>query len=261
MQSITSKVLIPKEALCICGSGKSFGECCISKNHSYESLTIAEIGSTVIYDQTEIITAVKNLNSFMETRISSTSTRLTQSEALRKLKRLYEKFGNALKPISGVVSCKAGCSQCCHLLVLTSQLEAEMMKDYISAYYSPMKLAEFKEKIREHKDLLSSLTVFSNGRFSEESTQAYLSSKLPCAFLNENDCCSIYEARPFICRKYLVFDNPEICANPFNKTTQYYSGYHSTVKDAIIKLNQLTYGDNYKYKHLLSWFVQDNPEF
>jgi Fe-S-cluster containining protein len=255
MQSITNKVSIPKEALCVCGSGKSFGECCISKNHIYESLTISEIGATVIYDQTEIITAVKNLNSFIDARINSTATRLSQTESIRKLKRLYEKFGNALQPISGVVSCKAGCSQCCHLLVLTSQLEAEIIKDYISSHYSPNELSEFKEKIKEHKDLLSNLTVYNNGNFSEESTQAYLSAKIPCAFLDKNHCCSIYEARPFICRKYLVFDNPEICSNPFNKTTQYYSGYHSTVKDAIIKLNQLTYSSDYKYKHLLSWFI------
>lgn len=255
MQNITSKVSISKEALCICGSGKSFGECCSSKNHSYESLTISEIGATVIYDQTEIITAVRNLNSFIETRISSTNSRLTQSEAQRKLKRLYEKFGNALQPISGITSCKAGCSECCHLLVLTSQLEAEMIKDYISSRCTPEELAELKEKVSSHKDLLSSLTVYNTGSFSGESTQAYLSAKIPCAFLDDNHCCSIYEARPFICRKYLVFDNPEICSNPFNKTTQYYSGYHSTVKDAIIKLNQLTYGSDYKYKHLLSWFV------
>jgi Fe-S-cluster containining protein len=255
MQSLTSKVSIPKEALCICGSGKSFGECCISKNHSYESLTIAEIGATVIYDQTEIITAVKNLNSFIEARINSTAARLGQLEALRKLKRLYEKFGNALQPMSGAVSCKAGCSECCHLLVLTSQLEAEMIKDYIFTHYSSKDLHRFEEKIRGHNNLLSSLAVYNNGSFSTESTQAYLSAKIPCAFLDNNHCCSIYEARPFICRKYLVFDNPEICSNPFNKTIQYYSGYHTTVKDAIIKLNQLTYGSDYKYKHLLSWFI------
>jgi Fe-S-cluster containining protein len=256
MQSIANEVQIAKEALCPCGSSKSFGECCESKGHIYEALTIDEIGATITYDQTEIISAVKNLNSFIESRINASTIKLTQADALRKLKRLYEKFGSALKPVSASVSCKAGCANCCHLLVLTSKLEAEAMKEYVSSHFTGEQLSEFKEKIDKYKEILSSIIANSGGSFSKESTYTYLSSRIPCAFLDKNNCCSIYEARPFICRKYLVFDNPEVCANPFNKTNQYYSGYHSTVKDAIIKLNQLTYGSKYEYKHLLSWFVE-----
>lgn len=254
MQNIASTVSIPGESLCPCGSGKSLSECCISKNHIYESLSLDETGATIIYDQSEIISAVKNLNSFIEARINTTD-KIAQSDALRKLKRLYEKFGTALEPMSRFASCKAGCGHCCQLLVLTSKLEADAMKEYIASHFTALQIAEFKEKVGKHKEILSSITVNSDGSFSKESTQVYLSSRIPCAFLDENNCCSIYEARPFICRKYIVFNPPEICKDLFKTTSQYYSKYHSTVKDAIIKLNQLTYGRNYEYKHLMSWFI------
>jgi Fe-S-cluster containining protein len=217
---------------------------------------IDESRVTVIYDQTEIVEAVKNLTTFINDRINSETKKLTQIDAIRKLKRLYEKLDNALKPLSKAVPCKAGCAYCCHTLVLTSQLEIEMIKEYITSRYSDDKLSEFMAKIEKHKNMLTNIAFDKDGIFSEEATKAYLSSNIPCAFLDENNRCSIYESRPFICRKYLVFNSPDVCANPFNKTNQYYSGYHSTVKEAIIKLNQLTYGMNYKYKHLQSWFVK-----
>lgn len=257
MQNMARPITISKEASCPCGSGKSFNECCENKKHTYESLIVDEMGSSIIYDQTEIISAVKNLNTFISNRISSETSNLAQSDALRKLKRLYEKLGEALKPMWASASCKEGCGQCCHLLVLTSQLEAQMIKEFIFSHYSEEKLKELTDKLNEHKDILNNISVNKDGSFSEESTKNYLSSKIPCAFLDENSRCMVYEARPFICRKYLVFNDPKVCSDLFSKTNQYYSGYHSTVKNAIIKLNQLAYGSNYKYKHLLCWFIEN----
>lgn len=255
MQNLAKTVSLPKESLCICGSGKNFGDCCSHKNHTYESLLIDETGTTIVYDQSEIVNSVKSLNNFIETRVNNIPTRLYAEEALRKLKKLFQKFGEALKPMSSCTSCKAGCSHCCHLLVLTSQLEAELINQYITTHFSQIEIEEFKSKIEKHKELLNNILPLKDGSFSKESTQAYLSSNISCAFLDNNNCCSIYEVRPFICRKYLVFNSPELCKNPFSKTNQYYAGYHTTVKDTIIKLNQLTYGHTYRYKHLLSWFT------
>jgi Fe-S-cluster containining protein len=256
MQNIANVISIPKKSACPCGSGKNFQECCESKNHIYEALIIDDAQNYVIYNQTEIIEAVKNLNGFVESRISNETTKITQSEALRKLKRLYEKFNIALKPMSHAVSCKEGCDHCCHLLILTSQLEIKMIQEYMSSHYSDKELLEFKQRIYKYINIYNSIVLDKDGNFSEQSNKDYLSSKAPCAFLDNNKRCMIYEVRPFICRKYLVFNSPEVCANPFNKTNQYYSGYHSTVKNAIIKLNQLVYGHDYEYKHLLSWFVE-----
>lgn len=44
--------------------------------------------------------------------------------------------------------------------------------------------------------------------------------RLPCPFL-ENDRCMVYEARPLVCRTYVVESNPQECAtNPFRNVSE-----------------------------------------
>jgi Fe-S-cluster containining protein len=251
----TGTPIIPKVHLCICGSGKNFSDCCMKKKHLYEAMILPDTGRQIIYDQTEIIMAVQNLNRFIEFRINNIQLKLSPQEAIRKLIRLYEKLDNALKPIQKVTSCKQGCNHCCYLPILSSQLENELIKDYMSEHFSPDELTEFKDRIHQNNDTFSRL-VHINGRFLDENYKLYATSNIPCAFLDCNSNCMIYKVRPFICRKYLVFNEPMVCENTLNKTDQYYSPYQTAVKDAIIKLNKLTYGDC-EYKHILSWFVQN----
>ena len=251
--------VIPKEQLCICGSGKDFSKCCKKKNHTYEAIVLSDSGKEIIYDQTEVINAAKNLNQFIMTRIENINSKLSYEEATRKLRRLYEKLDNALKPIQMVSSCKQGCNYCCYLPILCSELENQLVKDYMSKHFSKDNLLEFKYKIVKNKETLLSL-VHINGRFLDENYKLYSSENIPCSFLDGDNNCMIYEVRPFICRKYLVFNEPTVCENTLNKTNQYYSNYHTSVKDAIIKLNKLTYGDEFQYKHILSWFVENNKQ-
>jgi Fe-S-cluster containining protein len=248
--------IIPNEQLCICGSNKLFVDCCKKKNHLYEAIVLKDTGRQIIYDQTEITMAAQNLNNFIKDRIENVNSKLSLNEALRKLRRLYEKLDNALKPIQKVTSCKQGCNHCCYLPILSTQLENELIKDYMNDHYSTDKLTEFKDKINQNKDTFSHL-VHVNGRFSDENYKLYSTSNIRCSFLDNNNNCMIYEVRPYICRKYLVFNDPAVCENTLNKTDQYYSSYHVTVKDAIINLNKLTYDDDCQYKHILSWFVYD----
>lgn len=256
MQINASVAIIPKDRLCICGSGNFFSDCCMKKNHIYEAIILPDTGRQIIYDQTEIIMAVKNLNGFIESRIDSINYELPQVEATRKLRRLYEKLDNALKPIEKVTSCKKGCNHCCFLPILSSKLENELIKDYMSEHYSPHNLSEFKYKIKQNNETLSQL-VHNKGRFMDENYKLYATANIPCAFLDSNSDCMIYSVRPFICRKYLVFNNPKVCENTLNKTDQYYSTYLTKVKDSIVKLNRLTYGEDFQYKHILSWFLEN----
>lgn len=214
-------------------------------------------GKKITYNHSELVKAVDNLNNFVDSRIKEVNTSITKEDALKKLKKLYEKLDAASAPVAEASSCRQGCGHCCQLLVLTSRLEKEYIEEYLSSHFSEEEIKEFKNKINTHKDLLSKLTVYRDGSFESGAKKQYLSSRIPCAFLDENQNCSIYEARPFICRKYLVFDSPEACAELTKNTSQYYSPFQSTVKDAIIKLNQLTYGNDYEYKHLQSWFIEE----
>lgn len=257
MKASGVKITIPKEEPCICGSGKIFSDCCMKKNHTYERFEIEGIDRKIIYDQTEVMDAVKSLLNFVEGRITEENRHLTKEEALRKLKKLYQKLDLALKPIGRVTSCKAGCGHCCSLLVPTTKLEGDIIEEYIKNHYSEEELQDFKEKINKNKDLLNSL-VHVNDRFLENNYKAYAEAKLPCAFLDKDQRCTIYEARPFICRRYLVFNDPKVCENTLNNTNQYYSKYLGTVKDAIVKLNKLVYDKECEYKHTLSWFSGNN---
>ena len=246
--------IIPLEQLCFCGSGKLFLDCCKKKNHQYEAIVLKDSGRQVIYDQTEIIMAVQSLNNFIKDRIENVNSKLSPDESIRKIRRLYEKLDNALKPMQKVTTCKQGCNHCCYLPISSTQLEHELIKTYMTEHFSLDKLTEFKDKISQNKDTLSQL-VHINGKFTNENYKLYATSKILCSFIDSNNNCMIYDVRPYVCRKYLVFNEPSICENTLNKTDQYYSSYHVTVKDAIIKLNKLTYDDNCQYKHILSWFV------
>lgn len=256
MQINASVSIIPKDGLCICGSGNNFSDCCMKKNHIYEAIVLPDTGRQLIYDQTEATLAIQKLTGFIESRIDNINSTLSRHDAIRKLRRLYEKLDNALKPIQKVTSCKQGCNHCCFLPILSSELENELIKDYMSEHFTEDNYSDFKYKISQNKDTLSHL-VNINGRFMEENYKLYAASNIPCAFLDINNNCMIYEVRPFICRKYLVFNDPLVCMNTLNKTDQYYSSYLTTVKDSIVKLNKLAFGDTCTYNHILSWFVEN----
>lgn len=226
----------------------------------YSTLGIDKDGNKIVYNHSEFVKAVDNLNKYVDSRIKAVNTKITKEEGFRKLKKLYANLDAATSPVAEASTCRKGCGHCCKLLVLTSRLEKEYIEEYLSSHFPEKEIKEFKDKINKNKELLSKLTVYRDGSFEEKTKNEYLSSRIPCAFLDENQNCSIYEARPFICRKYIVFNSPEVCAELTKNTTQYYSPFQSTVKDSIIKLNQLIYGTNYEYKHLLSWFIENDED-
>lgn len=254
MENRAIKVIIEKDKPCVCGSGIDFENCCRKKNHRYEGL-LREDGTYGIYDETEFVTAAKGLLSFIDLRVEKENLKLTFDSSSKKLNKLYDKLGNTLKPIHKASSCREGCSHCCHLLVLTSKLEYEIIKNFIEVNFSNEDKEKLNTKINDIKDILKVLE-HKDEKFTSDSYNIYNKEDIPCAFLDDNNRCTIYSVRPFICRKYLVLNDPIVCEDHSKKTTQYYAKYLTTVKNAIGKLNKLTY-DNLAYNHLLSWFLEE----
>lgn len=101
---------------------------------------------------------------------------------LKKLAAIYELVDEMAKHIAPATPCKKGCSNCCHYEVSISEVEAQYIEQLA------------KKKRLKH--------LGSAGDF--EGT--------PCPFL-EHGACSIYTARPFVCRRFHTFaPTAEWCA-------------------------------------------------
>lgn len=103
---------------------------------------------------------------------------------LRKIYNLLKELGEVAKPY---VACSKGCSSCCKMNVMVSEVEAHYIE--METGIKPVRVVE---------------------------TRTYPLNKfvgIPCPFLN-NDSCSIYDARPFVCRKHISFDTSPYWCDP-----------------------------------------------
>ena len=125
-------------------------------------------------------------------------------------------------------SCKAGCSHCCRQLVPVSVVEAKALA--LAVAKMPPKRREATR--RRFAALLArlesegivqpsggaprtALVSREKGDASEmwaEVNRHYFSLHLDCPFL-EQDRCTVYEERPFVCREYMVTSPATLCAS------------------------------------------------
>ena len=121
------------------------------------------------------------------------------------------------------VTCRAGCSACCHQLVPLSLFEAEAL----AAWVRSLPVAEqMAMEARFHAALtalddggvlgrLDASTWRPGASDAKEVAIDYLKQRVPCPFLQvETESCSIHPVRPFICREYLVTSPAEFCLDP-----------------------------------------------
>jgi hypothetical protein len=90
-------------------------------------------------------------------------------------------------------SCKKGCSFCCSIRVDATQLEVDVIVDYMKEKH--IKVSEERLK---HQSVL-------------ETSEYFLSPHRKCTFLDDQGLCKIYPVRPFTCRNYFVVSPPEHC--------------------------------------------------
>jgi uncharacterized protein len=102
-------------------------------------------------------------------------------------------FADVLKRQRVTISCKKGCSACCHFNVDVDKEEVELIIDHCR-----------ENDIEIDKEYLLK-------QASYPSQDALLHSEdSACVFL-KNHQCSIYECRPINCRKYMVVSDPHLC--------------------------------------------------
>lgn len=127
---------------------------------------------------------VKGLPAKLMKKELSIANRLERAKLspLKKLEAIYELLGEIGAYVAPSTPCRKGCSSCCHFAVTVSEVEVQ----YIEAH-------------TKHKRLKQVLPT------DDYHGQA-------CPFL-KNNSCSIYSARPFVCRRhYSLAPSPEWCA-------------------------------------------------
>jgi Fe-S-cluster containining protein len=96
--------------------------------------------------------------------------------------------------VKDTIRCK-GCSACCHSAVTITDLEAQLLLSYCKKNNIDLNV-ELMEKQAE-KGLDNWLELDLESR--------------KCMFLNEEGSCTVYDARPGVCRKHLVISDPVKC--------------------------------------------------
>jgi Fe-S-cluster containining protein len=118
------------------------------------------------------------------------------------------------------VTCQKGCSACCHQLVGLSGMEAHRLRDLVEVMPESRR-TQVQERFRtaqrrlHEAGLLQKLKthVQWTGPDHEAFVWDYFCLQLPCPFL-EDDCCSIYDERPLVCREYVVSSPAANCSRP-----------------------------------------------
>jgi len=117
-------------------------------------------------------------------------TNLVQQE----FNRNADKYGDKLQ-------CRRGCSKCCSQIFNITLLDAYIIQEHIKSL-PPERQAVLKSKAKEYllnKHLPLKKEVAGLSRTSEAERGGF---GLPCPALGAEGECTIYEARPVICRRF-----------------------------------------------------------
>lgn len=138
-------------------------------------------------------------------------------EALENLSTPFDRLNHALfRPVdalmeqaSHLVSCEIGCNACCNRLIITTRMEAVAISEYLIK--NELMNAALEKKIREHAAIMNDyLDTYGD---DEDMDILWFQENVACPFLNEK-VCSIYSARPLICRLRHSTSDPVGCSSP-----------------------------------------------
>lgn len=120
----------------------------------------------------------------------------TAAELLAVVRGAYTSFersyASAPRSARAAVACCAGCDTCCHDDVAVQAHEVFVVAEFVQKKFPPEELERLIARSAEHRA----------GYAARQGEPLPLTAKRPCPLLREGDC-SVYPARPEICRAYL----------------------------------------------------------
>lgn len=111
--------------------------------------------------------------------------------------------------VDGMVShCQKGCSKCCELLVTVGAPDALRLARHLKK--NGMDTKELRASLRADVEFVQMLAK--ENKCSEDNVLAnhYVAAKRPCVFIKDG-ACSVYEARPVVCRLFNSLVPAEEC--------------------------------------------------
>ena len=119
---------------------------------------------------------------------------------------IYEEFE---KWIDEDLACKKGCAACCTQNVAITAVEGELIHRFIRDQGREEWFADkFQKKAATRKPVFTTNGFAASCLEGQDVEPDSYGSSEPCPFL-EDECCSIYEVRPFSCR---CFASTKICS-------------------------------------------------
>lgn len=113
-------------------------------------------------------------------------------------------------------TCHKGCDACCHQMVMTTMAEAREAARWIRSQPTAEqeRLQQSLEQwLAASAGLRQRLQDGADGDLEdlvEGLATEYWAQRIPCPFLQAGSC-SMYEARPLICRHHFSLSDPELC--------------------------------------------------
>ncbi|WP_443659111.1 YkgJ family cysteine cluster protein [Clostridium algidicarnis] len=215
------KVKIKDQNLCLCNSGKAYEDCCKLKKQEYYTLGKNYEDKDIIFNHTFNMEVYDEITDYAMYNIFDLEGQsvLTISKSIEILNNIYEKVNRGMNQFVDFAACKKGCSSCCSLYVDLTAIEAENIRRYIVDNKSDDEINVYKTKLKEIKEKVE--TTSRPYELSKEDLDnlhyEYALKDIPCMFLKKDGSCSVYEARPLSCRKFIVFSSRDKCEDNVSK--------------------------------------------
>lgn len=248
--------VIAEQDICPCGSDEKYGDCCLRQGISYGAFECE--GKRVIFNVKETDQAVENLLRFLSGEVLTLyhhGEMLDIEEALEKLGTVHDLLEQSLAPFARASSCQKGCTPCCHHIIETTPIEAEMVRRAIEKHLDHSARRDLFSRIRKNRQNYPP-PVTGNRKYDNTLQAAHFEAHMPCAFLSDEGTCLVYKVRPLLCRMYMVFSDPELCRLGDGMAT-YEADYYSQIYIGVQSLSLLVYRDLKYRRHLPDWFVNE----
>lgn len=141
------------------------------------------------------------------------------------------------------------------MMTWATAIEAEMIRGQIEKEFGDDQRLSLVSRIDESTVHHPGPIVFGE-RYSDDVLSKFHKSRTFCPFLSRKNSCTVYESRPFECRKVIAFSAPSKCKT-LGKINSYDAAYFPYIYTALECLSLLVYQElNYR-RYLPSWFINE----